>query len=180
MFLNSLWSVFGFFGFYIIPKWLIKVPGHIPILFGWFRELRKFGQNLDPEPSQLSPKYFNKYKEIMEASLKILFFHISTFWNFEHFSKLDSQNTYFFWYCFGTPPPKKIGIFYHFSFCQNNRSLKIFQNVLWDKSFKHANRYQFVGGGFPKTRSKEIGSGEPKFEKFSKFQKVEIWKNNIC
>ena len=26
--------ILGFFGFYIIPKWLIKVPGHIPILFG--------------------------------------------------------------------------------------------------------------------------------------------------
>ena len=25
---------FGGLGVYIIPKWLIKVPGHIPILFG--------------------------------------------------------------------------------------------------------------------------------------------------
>ena len=37
----------GFFGAYIIPKWLIKVPGHIAILSGWFRELRKIYQNLD-------------------------------------------------------------------------------------------------------------------------------------
>ena len=29
-------------GVYIIPKWLIKVPGHFGILFGWFRELRQF------------------------------------------------------------------------------------------------------------------------------------------
>ena len=33
----------GGFGVYIIPKWLIKVPGPFPILFKWFRELRKFG-----------------------------------------------------------------------------------------------------------------------------------------
>ena len=25
---------YGFFGVYIFPKWLKKVPGHIPILFG--------------------------------------------------------------------------------------------------------------------------------------------------
>ena len=54
---------FGVFGVYIIPNWLIKVPGHFGILFGWFLELRKFCQNLVPEPSGLSPKCFNKYKK---------------------------------------------------------------------------------------------------------------------
>ena len=54
---------FGVFGFYIIPNWLIKVPGHFGILFGWFRELRKFCQNLVPETSGLSPKCFKKYKK---------------------------------------------------------------------------------------------------------------------
>ena len=56
-------SIFVFFWIYIIPKWLIKVPGHIPILFGWFRELRKFCQNLVSEASGLSPKCFKKYKK---------------------------------------------------------------------------------------------------------------------
>ena len=27
------YSIFGFFGVYIIPNWLIKVPGYIPMLF---------------------------------------------------------------------------------------------------------------------------------------------------
>ena len=53
----------GVFGYYIIPKWLIEVPGHFGILFRWFRELRKFSQNLDPETSGLSPKCFKKYKK---------------------------------------------------------------------------------------------------------------------
>ena len=44
-----------------------------------------------------------------------------------------------------------LGFAYDFAFCQNKWSLKIFQNVVWQMSFKNANRYQFVGGGFPKT-----------------------------
>ena len=60
---NMLLYVRGVLGFSIIPKWLIKIPGHIPILFGWFRELRKFCQNLNPETSGLSPKCFKKYKK---------------------------------------------------------------------------------------------------------------------
>ena len=64
----------GFFGVYIIPKWLIKVPGHFGILFGWFRELRKFCQNLVPEPSGLSPKCFKKYKKNMGSSWKNIIF----------------------------------------------------------------------------------------------------------
>ena len=39
---------------------------------------------------------------------------------------------------------------YDFAFCQNNGSLKIFQNVLWKKPFNNANRYQSFVGGFPK------------------------------
>ena len=53
----------GFFGVYIFPKWLKKVPGHFGILFRWFWELRKCCQNLVPEPSGLSPKCFKKYKK---------------------------------------------------------------------------------------------------------------------
>ena len=32
-----------------IPKWLIKVPGHIAIFFGWFLELRNLCKNLGLE-----------------------------------------------------------------------------------------------------------------------------------
>ena len=60
---NILWYFWVFLGFIFFPKWLIKVPGHFGILFGWFRELRKFCQNLVPETSGLSQKCFNKYKK---------------------------------------------------------------------------------------------------------------------
>ena len=59
---------------YIIPNWLIKVPGHIPILFGWFRELRKFCQNLVPETSGLLPKCFKKYKKNYGIILETYYF----------------------------------------------------------------------------------------------------------
>ncbi len=42
------------------------------------------------------------------------------------------------------------GFAYDFAFCRNKWSLKIFQNVLWKKSFNNANRYQsFFGGDSP-------------------------------
>ena len=40
-----------------------------------------------------------------------------------------------------------LGFAYDFAFCQNNGSLKIFQNVLWKKSNTNANRCIFLGGG---------------------------------
>ena len=43
MFWFFLWAL-------IIPKWLIKVPGHIPIVFGTFLELPKNRPNIDPGP----------------------------------------------------------------------------------------------------------------------------------
>ena len=55
---------FGFFGVCIIPNWLIKVPGHFGIHLRWFRELRKFCQNLVPELIQTSPDHNNKNKSI--------------------------------------------------------------------------------------------------------------------
>ena len=39
-----------------------------------------------------------------------------------------------------------LGFAYDFAFCQNNGSLKIFQNVFWKKSFKHGKRYQVFWG----------------------------------
>ena len=66
----------GFFGVYILPKWLIKVPGHIPILFGWLLELRKFCQNLDPGTSYLLPKCFQNTRNIWNHPGQILFMSI--------------------------------------------------------------------------------------------------------
>ena len=71
------------------------------------------------------------------------------------------------------------GFAYDFAFCQNKWSLKIFQNVLWKKSFKNAKRYQVFVGGIPKQNIKRKWVDGSKFEKFSKFQKVEIRQNNI-
>ena len=64
-----------------------------------------------------------------------------------------------------------LGFAYDFAFCQNNGSLKIFQNVFWKKSFKNAKRYQVFWGA---TNIKKNGFGASKFETCSKFQKVEI------
>ena len=49
-----------------------------------------------------------------------------------------------------------LGFAYDFAFCQNNGSLKIFQNVSWSMSFKNDNIYQsFWGGGGPKKTFKK-------------------------
>ena len=69
-----------FFRVLIIPKWLIKAPGHIPILFGSFLELSKMSPNLVPYNPYLSPKCYKKYKKYGNI-LKHILFHISTFWN---------------------------------------------------------------------------------------------------
>ena len=39
-----------------------------------------------------------------------------------------------------------LGCAYDFAFCQNDGSLKISQNVFWNKSFKNVKRYQSFGG----------------------------------
>ena len=65
---------YGIFGVLTIPKLQIKVPGHIPILFGWFLALPNCSPNLAPYTPYLSPKCFNEYKKNMESSLKIWFF----------------------------------------------------------------------------------------------------------
>ena len=48
----------GFLGVQIIPKWLNKAPGHIPILFGSFLELPICSPNLDPCTPYFSQKHF--------------------------------------------------------------------------------------------------------------------------
>ena len=82
---SYIFNVFyGIFGVYIFPKWLKKVPGHFGILFGWFRELRKFCQNMVPETSGLLPKCYKKCKKNMEASWEHIFVNMGhrTFWKF--------------------------------------------------------------------------------------------------
>ena len=60
-FLDSSIIFYGIFGVLIIPKWLIEVPGHIPIFFGSFLELRQISPNLAPYTPYLSPEYFNEH-----------------------------------------------------------------------------------------------------------------------
>ena len=69
-------SLFRFGGLFF-PKWLIKVPFHNAILFGWILELQKLCQNLDPWPSQLLPKTLQINQEKMwNDPWNILVFHI--------------------------------------------------------------------------------------------------------
>ena len=47
----------------IIPKWLIKVPGHISILFGSFLELPKISPTMAPYTPFFITKTFQKVQE---------------------------------------------------------------------------------------------------------------------
>ena len=110
-FFSLFFKVFyGIFGVYIIPKWLIKVPGHIPILFGWFRELRNFCQNLVLETSGLSPKCFKQYKKIMESSWKNIIYVNLGLTTFRKFLKFGpTKHLFIFLICFASPhPPKRL------------------------------------------------------------------------
>ena len=51
-----------------IPKWLIKVPGHIAIHFGTFLGLLNVSSNL-----ALSQKHFKQYKKITKYFYGIVF-----------------------------------------------------------------------------------------------------------
>ena len=85
-FLSCFFGVWiGVYGVWIIPKWLIKVPGHIPILFGWILELPKFsffwtrsGSSLPVFIMEILQKIQEKYGNHFR---NLLSFHISTFWN---------------------------------------------------------------------------------------------------
>ena len=67
-----------------------------------------------------------------------------------------------------------LGFAYDFAFCQNNGSLKIFQNVSWTmslKMIKYTNLFWEVG---PNKYQKQIGVWWSKFDKILKFHKVKI------
>ena len=74
-FFDGFWMVF--WGL-IIPKWLIKAPGHIPLLFGSFLELPKCSPNLAPYTPYLSQKHFSKYKKNPQTSSKHFFTYLNT------------------------------------------------------------------------------------------------------
>ena len=59
------------------PKWLIKVSGHIPILFGTVSELHKWSPNMDPYTPYLSQKHFKKYRNYPQTLFKRYHFCIS-------------------------------------------------------------------------------------------------------
>ena len=61
-FFSILLGFVKFCGILIIPKWLIKVPGHVAIPLGWFLELPNFSLFTGPDSPYLSWKYFRKYK----------------------------------------------------------------------------------------------------------------------
>ena len=48
-----------FFAVLILPRWLIEVPGHVPILFGSFLELSKNRTNIDLSTSFLCRNSLN-------------------------------------------------------------------------------------------------------------------------
>ena len=70
---------FYIFGVLIIPKWLITVPGHIPILFGSFLELQQNSPNLDPYTPYLSPETLQKIlHELHNIFTKYYFAYLNT------------------------------------------------------------------------------------------------------
>ena len=66
-FFKILWGV----GVLIIPKWRIKVPVHIAILFGSRLELSKITKSGSFHPFLIT-KIFEKIHEIMRTSLKMI------------------------------------------------------------------------------------------------------------
>ena len=64
-----------YFGVSIIPKWLIKIPGPIPILFGWFLELPTCTQHLNMFTPFLCRNASTNTKKMMETFFKIFFIY---------------------------------------------------------------------------------------------------------
>lgn len=77
----------GLHGFCIFPNWLIKVPGHIAILFRWFLELKKMsfvGPLVDPWTPYLLPYYFKIYKKMWNPFLTYYFSYLGI-WKYQTF-----------------------------------------------------------------------------------------------
>ena len=61
-----------------MAKWLIKVPGHIPILFASFLELPKVDQIWPLTPLISHKKHFEKTRKMPKHFSKKHYFHILT------------------------------------------------------------------------------------------------------
>ena len=129
---------FGVFGVYIIPNWLIKVPGHFGILFRWFWELRKFGQNLDPETSGLSPKCFKKYKKNYGIILEKYYLCQYGTSKKSKFSQFWTHQTPIFFESFLAPPvPQKDKFVQAFSKNLSVVDSWYFRTIIFLKLLKH-------------------------------------------
>ena len=113
-------------GVLIIPKWLIKVPGNIPILVEWFLELPTFSPNLASYISFWSPRCFKNYTTNYGIIIKNIFLHISTFRNSKISTPLPDIETVeliFSFLCWNMVGPKQFvfpSVFKEFS-CVESR-----------------------------------------------------------
>ena len=90
-----------FFG--IFPKWLIKVPGHIPILCWNICGASKMFTKSGLLHLFFITKILQKFQEIMDSSLQNIIFHISTFRK-SNISKIVDPTGHqkcgiYFWFC---------------------------------------------------------------------------------
>ena len=104
--------LFGVFGVYIIPKWLIKVPGHFGILFGWFRELRKFCQIWSRRPPNYYQNASTNTRKIMESSWKNIIYVNLWHQKIRNFLNSGPTKHLFFLKVFCPPPPPKKTLVY--------------------------------------------------------------------
>ena len=149
----------GVYGVLIIPKWLIKVPGHIPILFGWILELPTFSLFTGPDSPYLSCKYLKRYKKNQDHFRNILSFHISTFWNSNCLTFLDLSPPIFLCIIFQEFPPNKIFLpscleeffmeqfwtAHYFDKMQNHKQIRM-KSEIFSRSVDHLCLNQECGG----------------------------------
>ena len=72
VFLSCLMHVWWLLGVLILPKWLIKVPGHISILFGTCLELPKKTAKKGPSDPLFITEILSKYIIYIVFVLKIV------------------------------------------------------------------------------------------------------------
>ena len=87
----------------IIPKWRIKVPGPIAILFRRLLQLRQFSLFMDPQISYYEPidpvfntELFQQIQEISWEHIRKIILQISLFGNSGNFQILDTTIDHLF------------------------------------------------------------------------------------
>ena len=108
-FLNLL-MYFKVSWFFMIPKWLIKVPGHIAILFRWFLELPHswfFWSRSGPLHLFFITKILQKIHD--EIIIHKYYFSYINFLELRFF-KFETTRPHFVWYFCGVSSQKKLGI----------------------------------------------------------------------